>query len=121
MVCRLLKTKATRRILPSSLGLVQKGLLIVAAGFRHGLSKLIPEKDVHRFAEQYVVTSALAKRFGLNSVSFTCHLKKSGTPLLAIPIPDVGKGFAFFLSKDVAAQIRLPNRTRIGCRTGPGC
>jgi hypothetical protein len=102
-------------------GLVQKGFLTVAAGFRHGLSKLIPEKDVHRFAEQYVVTSALAKRFGLNSVSFTCHLKKSGTPLLAIPIPDVGKGFAFFLSKDVAAQIRLPNRTRIGCRTGPGC
>jgi hypothetical protein len=88
-------------------GLVQKGFLTVAAGFRHGLSKLIPEKDVHRFAEQYVATSALARRFRLNSCSLTCHLKESGTPLLAIPIPHAGKGFAFFLSKDVAAQINF--------------
>lgn len=91
-------------------GLVAQGLLIVASGYRNGFSKLVPEKEVQRFAGQYVATSVLAKRFRLNSGSLARQLKESGTPLLAIPIPDVGREHAFFLRKDVAAQIQLPSR-----------
>jgi hypothetical protein len=91
-------------------GLVAQGLLIVASGYRNGFSKLVPEKEVQRFAGQYVATSVLAKRFRLNSGSLARHLKESGTPLLAIPIPDGGREHAFFLRKDVAAQIQLPSR-----------
>src|SRR5262249_51134988 len=69
----------------------------------------VPEKDVHSFADSYVSTSVLAKRFRLNSGSLARHLKESGTPLLSIPNPDPGRGRAFFLPKDVAAQITLPS------------
>ena len=59
------------------------------AEYRNGLSKLLPAVDVQRFAAGYVATSVLARRFHLHSGSFARHLKESGTPLLAIPIPDV--------------------------------
>ena len=92
-------------------GLVAQDLLRVAAGYRNGLAKLIPEKDVQRFAGSYVSTSVLARRFRLNSGSLARHLKESDTPLLAIPNPDVGRGPAYFLRRDVAAQIQLPSTT----------
>ena len=57
-----------------------------------------------------MATSVLARRFHLHSGSFAHHLKEAGTPLLAVPIPDVGKYYAFFLHKDVAAQIQVPSR-----------
>jgi len=38
------------------------------------------------------------------------YLGESGTPLLAIPLLDRGRGYAFFLSKDVATQIQIPSR-----------
>lgn len=88
-------------------GLVAQGLLGVAAGYRNGFAKLVPEKEVQRFAEGYVSTSVLARRFRLNSGSLARHLNESGTPLLAIPNPDAGRGHAYFLRKDVAAQVRL--------------
>ena len=72
--------------------------------------KGLPEQEVQRFAESYVATSVLAKRFRINSGSLARHLKESGTPLLAISIPDAGEGHAFFLRKDAAAQIQLPSR-----------
>ena len=49
----------------------------------------------------------LAKRFNLNGSSFSRSLKESGTPLLAVPIPQEGRR-ALFLLKDVAAQVRIP-------------
>jgi hypothetical protein len=52
----------------------------------------------------------LARQFRLNSGSLARHLKESGTPLLAIANPDAGRGHAYFLSKDVAARIKLPSR-----------
>ena len=73
-------------------------------------AKLVAEKEVRRFAETYVSTSVLASLFRLNSGSLARHLKESETPLLAIPIPDAGKGYAYFLRKDVAAQRWLPTR-----------
>lgn len=94
-------------------GLVTQGLLAVAAGYRNGFAKLVPENNVRRFAESYVSTSALARGFRLNSGSLARHLKESGTPLLAIPNPDKGRGYAYFLRKDVAAELRLPTRTML--------
>jgi hypothetical protein len=96
--------------MPVVRGLVARGILHTAAEYRNGLSKLLPAPDVQRFAEGYVATSVLARRFHLHSASFARHLKESGIPLLAIPIPDAGKYFAFFLHRDLAAQIQIPSR-----------
>ena len=91
-------------------GLTDQGLLTASDGFRNGFARLIPDKEVQQFAERYVATSILAKRFHLNGGSLARYLRESGTPLLAIPIPDAGKGHAFFLRKDVAARMQLPSR-----------
>jgi hypothetical protein len=60
--------------------------------------------------ELYVATSVLAKRFRLNSVAFARYLRESGTPLLVVPFSDKRKEHAFFLHKEVAAQIQIPSR-----------
>jgi hypothetical protein len=91
-------------------GLVSQGVLHDTTEYRNGFSKLLPAADVQRFAESYVATSVLAKQFRRNSGSLARHLKESGTPLLAIPIPDAGKYYAFFLHKDIAGQIQIPSR-----------
>jgi hypothetical protein len=84
--------------------------LRAAAEYRFGRSKLLPAADVQRFAELYVATSVLAKRFRLNSVAFARYLRESGTPLLVVPLSDKRKEHAFFLHKDVVAQIQIPSR-----------
>jgi hypothetical protein len=91
-------------------GLADRGFLTASAGFRNGFAKLLPAKEVQEFAERYVATSILAKRFHLHSGSLSRHLKESGTPLLEISLPAAGREHSFFLCKDVAAQIQLPSR-----------
>lgn len=91
-------------------GLVAQGILHITAEYRNGFSKLLPAVDVHCFAEGYVATSVLAKRFHLDSGSLARYLKESDTPLLGIPLPDPGNYYAFFLRNDVAAQIQMPSR-----------
>jgi hypothetical protein len=91
-------------------GLVEQKVLRAAAEYRFGLSKLLPAADVQRFAELYVATSVLAKRFCLNSVAFARYVRESGIPLFVVPLSDRGKGHAFFLRKDVAAQIQIPSQ-----------
>jgi len=83
------------------------GVVIILFVIAHMLGNL---KIYSNFAEHYVATSVLAKRFHLNSGSLARHLKESGTRLLAIPLADFGWRHAFFLRKDVAAQIQLPSR-----------
>jgi hypothetical protein len=85
-------------------------LLTASNSFRNGFARLVPAKEIQQIAERYVATSILAKRFNLDSGSLARYLRESGTPLLVIPIPDAGKGRAFFLQRDVAAQIELPTR-----------
>jgi hypothetical protein len=96
--------------MPVIRGLVAQGILRTMAAYRNGLSKLLPATDVQRFAESYVATSVLARRFHLHSGSLARYLKASGTPLLAVPIPDTGKYYALFLNRDVAAQMQIPSR-----------
>jgi len=90
-------------------GLVAQGILRITAEYRNGFSKLLPAVDVQRFAEGYVATSVLAKRFHLDSGSLARYLKESGTQLLGIPLPNPGNYYAFFHRKDVAAQIQMPS------------
>ena len=59
-------------------GLVEKGLLTVAAGYRHGLSKLIPEKEIQHFAECYVPAAIVAKRLDLSACAFASLSKEIG-------------------------------------------
>ncbi|HYL15787.1 MAG TPA: TniQ family protein [Terriglobales bacterium] len=91
-------------------GLTDQGMLTASNGFRNGFARLLPAKEVQQFAEHHVSTSVLAKRFQLNSGSLARYLNESNIPLLAIPIPDAGKGHAFFLQKDFAVRIQLPSR-----------
>jgi hypothetical protein len=91
-------------------GLADRGFLTASAGFRNGFARLIPAEEVQQFAERYVATSILARRFHLHSGSLLRYLKESGASLLAIPIPATERGHAFFLPKDVAAQIQLPSQ-----------
>ena len=94
-------------------GLVAEDIVHAAAAYRFGLSKLVRAMDVERFSERYEATSVLARRFHLNSGSLVRYLKESGTPLLAVPLPDAGRGHAFFLRKDVASQIQIPSRRKL--------
>jgi hypothetical protein len=90
-------------------GLTNQGLLTASADFRNGFARLIPAKEVQQFAERYLAVSVLARRSHLDSGSLTRYLKESEIPLLAISLPDAGRGHAFFLSKDVATQLQLPS------------
>jgi hypothetical protein len=86
-------------------GLVLQGVLTAPAGYRNGYSKLVPAKQVQRFAERYVAATVITKHFNLSGWSFARYLRESGTPLLAVSIPDEGKGQALFLPKDTAAHV----------------
>jgi hypothetical protein len=99
-------------------GLVLQGVLTALAGYRNGYSKLVPAKQVQRFAERYVAATVIARHFNLSGWSFARYLRESGTPLLAVSIPDEGKGQALFLPKDAAAHVS-PNRSRSSLR--PRC
>ncbi len=86
-------------------GLVLQGVLAAPAGYRNGYSKLVPAKQVQRFAERYVAATVIAKHLNLSGWLFARYLRESGTQLLAVSIPDKGKGQALFLRKDTAAHV----------------
>lgn len=90
--------------------LTNQRVLTASGPVRNGFARLIPAKEIQQFAERYVATSILAKRFHLNSGSLSRYLRESGTPLLAIPFPDSERGQTFFIQNDVATQIQLPSR-----------
>jgi len=52
-----------------------------------------------------MAATVIAKHFNLSGWSFARYLRESGTPLLAVSIPDEGKGQALFLRKDTAIRI----------------
>src|SRR5271157_4440854 len=89
-------------------GTVTHGIVCAPAGYRPGLSKLVPAADIRRFAEQYVSATVLAKRLNLRRGLLARYLRKSRIPVLAVPIPEKGRGSALFLLKEIAANIRIP-------------
>jgi hypothetical protein len=46
-----------------------------------------------------VAVTVVAKHLKLSGWSFARHLRQAGTPLLAVPIPDEGKGMRCFSAK----------------------
>jgi Protein of unknown function (DUF4197) len=60
---------------------------------------LLPAADVQSFADQYVAASTVAKRFNLNRRTLSSYIKESGAPLLAVPIPEEGRGPALFVHR----------------------
>ena len=86
-------------------GLVCQGILRACAGYRNGVSKLIPAADVRRVCSEHVAVTALAARLGLNGNAFTRFMRKSGLPLTAVPVPEKGRGSALFVSRETAAEI----------------
>jgi len=80
-------------------GLVAQGTFDTTVGYRPGLSKLVPAAQVVSFADRYVAASTLAKRMNLNRRTLSSYIKESRAPLLAVPIPEEGRGPAIFVSK----------------------
>lgn len=95
--------------------MVAQRILSSPAGYRCGLSKLIPAADIQRFAEHYVAAAVVAKRFNLSTWSFTRYLEESGKAALAVPIPEEGKRPAFFLLN--AHEVQLSSEALRHCRT----
>ncbi len=96
-------------------GLVCQGILRACAGYRNGLSKLIPAADVRRFCGEHVAVTALAARLGVNGNAFTRFMRTSGLPLTAVPVPEKGRGSALFLSREVAAEMGHELSGQLSC------
>jgi len=87
-------------------GLVAQAVLGPSAGYQLGGSKLVPAGEIQRFSSQYVGINALARQLHVTADRLRSHLKKSGTPMLAVPTGTRGK--VYFLLKEVAAKVRVP-------------
>jgi hypothetical protein len=94
-------------------GLADQSFLTASSGYRNGFARLIAASEVQQFADRYVAVSVLSRRFHLHSGSLARYLKQSGTPLLPIPLPDAGRGHAFFLRRDIADRVQLPTRAML--------
>jgi hypothetical protein len=80
-------------------GLVAQGILSAPVEYHPGLSKLIPAADVQSFADRYVAARILAERLNLTRRTLSRYIKECGTPLLAVPIPEEGRGPALFVQR----------------------
>jgi hypothetical protein len=65
----------------------------------------VPAGDVYLFSGQYGGVNALARHLHVTAKWLKCHLKKSGTPMLAVPVTQ--RGTTYFLLKEVAAEVRI--------------
>lgn len=66
--------------------------------------------DVQRFAELYVATSVLANAIPPQQRCFCALPERIEHAAARVPLSDKRKEHAFFLHKDVAAQIQIPSR-----------
>jgi hypothetical protein len=88
--------------------MVKQGILSTAAGYRPGLCKLVPAGEIRRFAEQHVLARAFAKHLNLRGRLLARYLRKSGTLVLAVSIPEEGRLPVLFVLKDIAANVQIP-------------
>ena len=86
-------------------GLVAQGVLGASAGYHIGRSKLVPASEIQYFLSRYVGLNALARQLHVTADWLRCHFKKSGMPMLAVPVGTRGK--TYFLTKEVAAAERI--------------
>jgi hypothetical protein len=86
-------------------GLVAHGIFGSPKGYRFHSSKLVPVPEVRRFAETYVNASVLAKSLQVASLRLALYLKRFGSQVLTIKVPQHGK--ARFVPRELAARIRI--------------
>jgi len=84
--------------------LVLHGVFSTTGDYQTGLAKLVPAREVQRFAGQYIEATALAKRLGCTNHRLGGFPRQAQVPLLDVPIN--GKGSKMFVLKKVAAKIR---------------
>jgi hypothetical protein len=90
-------------------GLVAHGILSTSNEYQSGLSKLIPARDVQRFAAEYVDATILTRRSGETIHWVKSCLRESAAPILEISVPN--KGQKIFLPRTIATKIQiLPRR-----------
>jgi len=85
--------------------LVEHGILDAPGEYRCGHSKLVPASNIRLFSNQYVGVNALARHLHVTAKWLKGHLKKSLTPMLAVPVNSMVT--TYFLRKDVAAEVRI--------------
>jgi hypothetical protein len=85
-------------------GLVEQGVL-TALPTGNGLAKLVPARDVQRFADEYLSSPQVAKLLNLGIRSVPGFLHQAGVPVLSIPVP--GKGQARFVRKEIAGRLGI--------------
>lgn len=92
--------------------LVELRILAGPTGFQCCRSKFVAAAAVQRFSNQYVGVTALARQLQVTECWLRHHLKKSGTPMLTVPVGSSGK--VYFLQKKVAAELRVfpPRKSR---------
>ena len=105
-------------------GLVEEGVLAVVPGHKNGHSKLIPAAAVQRFADRYVSASALARRLDIDVKSISLQARASNAAMLAVRIPETGRGHALFVPAEVEARLSSargaagPSRTVVEAGAG---
>src|SRR4051812_10995094 len=87
--------------------MVSQGILSGPPKYGSGSSRLVRAAEIQCFAEQYVSSTVLARRFNVNGSLIARYLKESGTPLLAVPIPDKKRGHTYFLLRHLAERLPL--------------
>jgi hypothetical protein len=85
--------------------LVEHGILDAPGEYRCGHSKLVPASNIQLFSDEYVGVNAVARHLHVTAKWLKGHLKKSLTPMLAVPVNSMVT--TYFLRKDVAAEVRI--------------
>jgi hypothetical protein len=86
--------------------LVELRILSGPTGCQRGPCKLVAAAGIQRFSNQYIGLNAFARHLRVTGCRLARYLRKSGTPVLAVP---AGPGErALFLQKEVAADVRIP-------------
>ena len=106
--------------IPVIRGLIAQRHLGAPAAYRNGLSKLVPAANVRNFAERYLSVTVLSKSINLSGRLLARCLTEAEIPLLAVPIPEEGRGPALFVPRDIlrTAARRLSSTTK-GRRNSP--
>jgi aminopeptidase N len=65
----------------------------------------VPAGEVQRFSNQYIGVNALARHLHVTQCWLIKYLKKSGTPMLEVPVR--WRATTYFLLKETAAKLQM--------------
>ena len=85
--------------------LVENRILRGLPGCQRHNCKLVPAGEVQRFSNQYIGVNALARHLHVTQCWLIKYLKKSGTPMLEVPVR--WRATTYFLLKETAAKLQM--------------